>query len=117
MCGHTSCGGANAALGNAKLGLLDAWLSPLRKLRRENTARWEKEGLGEKERLLALVEANVRQGVQTLRENAEVIDGMRERSVVVHGLVYDVGSGHLRELEIGEEEREGKERVEAFTTK
>lgn len=107
----------NAALANQKLGLIDAWLMPLRKLRRECKAGWDKEGLGEKERLGALVEANVRQGVQTLKENAEVIDGMRERGVVVHGLVYDVGSGELRELDIVEEEHEGVKREEAFATK
>lgn len=117
VCGHTSCGGAAAALGNQKLGLLDAWLSPLRKLRADNKAAWDGEGLGDKERLGRLVEANVRQGVQTLRENAEVIDGIRERGVVVHGLVYDVGSGELRELDVEEEDDVGKKRVEAFATK
>ncbi|CAD6575778.1 MAG: hypothetical protein ASARMPRED_007463 [Alectoria sarmentosa] len=117
VCGHTSCGGVNAALANQKLGLIDAWLTPLRKLRAENKPAWDKEGLSDKERTVKLVEANVRQGVQTLKENAEVIDGMRERGVVVHGLVYDVGSGELRELEIEEEELEGKKREEAFETK
>ena len=92
-------------------------MTPLRKLRREHAEGWDREGLSDKERLLRLVEANVRQGVQTLKENAEVIDGMRERGVVVHGLVYDVGSGELRELEIEEEEHEGKKRVKAFATK
>lgn len=90
---------------------------PLRKLRAENRAAWDEAGLGEKEKALKLVEANVRQGVQTLKENAEVIDGMRERGVEVHGLVYDVGSGELRELEIEEGEQEGKKREEAFGTK
>ncbi|KAF6237737.1 hypothetical protein HO173_003938 [Letharia columbiana] len=117
VCGHTGCGGVNAALGNQKLGLIDAWLMPLRKLRAENRAAWDEAGLGEKEKALKLVEANVRQGVQTLKENAEVIDGMRERGVEVHGLVYDVGSGELRELEIEEGEQEGKKREEAFGTK
>lgn len=78
---------------------------------------WDREGLGEKERAGRLVEANVRMGVKTLRENAEVIDAVRERGVVVHGLVYDVGSGELRELEIEEDEGEGRKRVEAFATK
>jgi len=114
VCGHTSCGGANAALANQKLGLIDAWLMPLRKLRAENAGKWK--GLGEKERALALVEANVKQGVQTLKENAVVIDAMRERGVVVHGLVYNVGTGELKELEIGEDKEAGEQRVEAFKT-
>lgn len=77
----------------------------------------EMEGLSQSERALRLVEANVRQGVQTLKENADVIDAMRERGVVVHGLVYDVASGELKELEIKEGEGEGRVRVEAFGTR
>ena len=117
VCGHTSCGGVAAALGNGKLGLLDAWLMPLRQLRAANQERWEKERVGEKERAVQLVEANVRQGVQTLKENAEVIEAMKERGLVVHGLVYDIACGELRELKITENAHEGKLRVEAFATK
>ena len=104
-----------AALGNAKLGLLDSWLTPLKKLKAENRKAWE--GLGEKERALRLTEANVRSGVQTLRENALVIEAVESRGLVVHGFIYDVGSGELRELDIQEEEHEGKKRIEAFHTK
>lgn len=117
VCGHTSCGGVAAALGNARLGVIDAWLAPIRKLREANNAAWDEEGLGEKEKAIRLVEANVRQGVQTVRENPEVIDAVRERGLQVHGLVYDVASGELRELEIKEGELEGKKRQEAFTLK
>lgn len=114
VCGHTSCGGVNAALANQKLGLIDAWLTPLRKLRAQNAKDWE--GLEGPDRALKLVEANVKQGVQTLRENAEVIDAVKERGLVVHGLVYNVASGELRELECEEEEEVGKVREEAFRT-
>ena len=106
-----------AALGNEKLGMLDVWLMPLKQLRAAHEGEWEKKGLGEKERALALVEANVRKGVQTLKENAEVIEAMKERGLVVHGLVHDVGCGVLRELEIKEDEHEGKKREKAFWTK
>ncbi|KAK4690889.1 carbonic anhydrase, partial [Lecanoromycetidae sp. Uapishka_2] len=112
VCGHTSCGGVNAALGNDKLGLIDVWLTPLRNLRAHNQKAWAH--LEPKERAVKLVEANVKHGVKTLKENAEVIEGMKERGVVVHGLVYDVASGELRELEIKEDEEVEKEREEAF---
>ncbi|KAI4178622.1 MAG: hypothetical protein LQ348_005572, partial [Seirophora lacunosa] len=63
VCGHTSCGGVAAALGNGKIGgTLDAWLFPLRELR-AGLAREEGWGaLEEKERALRLVEANVKRG-------------------------------------------------------
>lgn len=117
VCGHTSCGGVAAALGNDRLGVIDAWLAPIRKLREANNAGWDEEGLSDKDKALRLVEANVRQGVQTVKENPEVIDAVRERGLQVHGLVYDVASGELRELEIEEGEVEGKKRQEAFTLK
>ena len=117
VCGHTSCGGVAAALGNSKLGIIDLWLTPIRKLRAQlaGAAGWA--GLDAKEKALRLVEANVRQGVLTLRENAEVIEARKERGVVVHGLVYDVGSGVIRELEVGDGELERGFREDAFHTK
>ena len=115
VCGHTSCGGCAAALGNAKLGLIDAWLQPLRKLRAENAKEWE--SLSAEEKGVKLVEANVRQGVKTVRENPDVIDGVRERGVQVHGAVFEVGSGIVRELDVGEAEEDGKKREESFAIK
>ena len=112
ICGHTSCGGVNAALANEKLGLIDVWLLPLRKLRADNEKAWA--SLSQTEKAMKLAEANVRQGVQTLKENAEVITAMQERGVQVHGLVYDVASGNLKELEIAKEADGGKARKEAF---
>lgn len=117
VCGHTSCGGVAAALGNDRLGVIDAWLAPIRKLREANKSKWDAEGLSDKDKAVRLVEANVRQGVQTVLENAEVIDAVKERGLQVHGLVYDVACGELRELKIEEGEQEGKKRVEAFALK
>ena len=114
LCGHTSCGGVNAALGNKKIGGIDAWLMPLRSLRAKLSK--ELEGLGQDQKVLRLVEENVRSGVRTLRENPYVLAAGKERGVVVHGLVYDVGSGELRELEVGDEEDVVEARLQAFET-
>jgi len=116
VCGHTSCGGVNAALGNQKLGLIDAWLTPIRKLRAELASGKGWQQLEAKEKSLRLVEANVKQGVQTLRENAEVIEARKERGLVVHGLVYDIASGVLTELNCGDVEQERLIREDAFHT-
>lgn len=79
------------------------------------TQGWEQ--LDAKERALRLVEANVRQGVQTVRENAEVIEARKERGLTVHGLVYDIASGVLRELDCGDGDQERLVREDAFHTK
>ena len=115
VCGHTSCGGVAAALGNSSLGILDAWLMPLKQLRAQNVKAWE--GLGEKEKALKLVEANVRAGVKTLKENAVVVQAEKERGLIVHGLVYDIGNGVLSEVGIEETEDDKGVRHGAFSLK
>ena len=114
ICGHTSCGGVAAALDNKKLGLIDTWLMPLREIRRRNLQLLE--SLAEKDRNLKLVELNVRSGVNVLLQNPEIIEAMGERGMKVHGLIYDVGSGELREIDIEEEESVVKGRTTAFKT-
>ncbi|KAL2427977.1 Carbonic anhydrase [Exophiala dermatitidis] len=114
VCGHTQCGGIAAALDNKKLGLIDTWLMPLRALRQDNLALLN--SLNEVERGLKMVELNVRNSVKQLLANPVVIDGMHERGLQVHGLIYDVGSGELRELDIEEDEEVVKSRVVAFKT-
>ncbi|KAL1998741.1 hypothetical protein VTN02DRAFT_5650 [Thermoascus thermophilus] len=114
LCGHTSCGGVQAALANKKLGLIDTWLLPLRRLREQNLELLQ--SLPPKEAALKLVEMNVLQGVRTLKENSVVLDAIQERGLKLHGLVYDVGSGTLRELETGEPEEVIKARLTAFKT-
>lgn len=114
ICGHTSCGGIAAALGNKKLGLIDTWLMPLRALRQENLSLLD--NLNETEKGLKLVELNVRAGVKVLHSNPVVIDAMSERGLQVHGLIYNVGTGELRELDIEEEEEIVKSRIVSFKT-
>ncbi|KAL9099076.1 MAG: hypothetical protein Q9163_005367 [Psora crenata] len=115
VCGHTSCGGAAAALGNQSLGILDTWLMPLKQLRAQHAKAWE--GLDDQHKALKLVEANVRAGVRTVKENPIVIHAMKERGLDVHGLIYNVGTGHLEEVKIEEAEEEKRVREAAFETK
>ncbi|GAD94441.1 carbonic anhydrase [Paecilomyces variotii No. 5] len=114
LCGHTSCGGVAAALANKKLGLIDTWLMPLRTLRSQNLELLQ--SLPPNEASLKLVELNVEQGVRTLKENGVVLDAIQERGLKVHGLVYDVASGTLRELDTSESHAAIKARLTAFKT-
>ncbi|KAK3052975.1 hypothetical protein LTR09_006039 [Extremus antarcticus] len=110
LCGHTGCGGCRAALGNERVGKIDTWLMPLRQLRLKHAE--ELEGLGWEERWKRFSELNVMQGVEVLRQNPDVIAAVRERRLTVHGVVYDLGTGVLRELEIPE--GDGERRKWAF---
>jgi carbonic anhydrase len=110
--GHTKCGGVAGAMGNKKLGLIDTWLLPLRALRRDHLKLLE--SLGPEEAALKLVELNVRAGVKILEENPVVIDAIAERDLKIHGNIYDVGSGELKELDIEEDEETVRSRKTAF---
>jgi len=99
LCGHIGCGGVAGALSGGKIGgVLDTWLMPLKALAARSAAALE--GLSDKEKAVKLVELNVAEGVATLKSNFAVIEAIRDRELKVHGLVYDVGSGHLRELSL-----------------
>lgn len=112
LCGHTSCGGAAAALGNSKLGLIDTWLVPLRVLRKDNLELLE--SLSPQDALLKMVELNVRYGVKVLKENYTILDAMASRGLEVHGVIYDLGKGELNEVECADDEKTSTIRHKAF---
>lgn len=98
ICGHTGCGGVAAAMGDKKLGRIDAWLSGLRELREENKALLE--SLPEEERAPRLVELNVAKSMDVIRQNPDVVKAAKERGLLVHGLVHDLSSGKLKRLDL-----------------
>jgi carbonic anhydrase len=113
LCGHTACGGVNAALGNAKLGILDTWLLPLRKLRQANLGALK--DLEKPEAIVKLAELNVLDGINKIKEKGVVIDAIEQRGLKVHGVIYDVASGLLRSVDGGEESQDAvKARLTAF---
>ena len=101
LCGHTCCGGAAAALGDARVGgVLDAWLSPLKALRTAHAA--ELDAIADAgERAVRLAELNVKKGVETLLGNYVVQEAVAQRGLKVHGVVYDIACGRIRDLECG----------------
>ncbi|KAH0544938.1 hypothetical protein GP486_008485 [Trichoglossum hirsutum] len=115
LCGHIGCGGVNAALDNKKLGLIDTWILPIRLLRQKHHDTLSK--LAEDKRAAKLVELNVQQGVRTLRENAVVIDAIRERGLQVYGMIYNVGTGKLQQVDCSESDADAKTRISAFETR
>lgn len=98
LCGHTACGGAAAALGDDRLGgVLDYWLTPLKAVRNANA-----EELGrirdDKERAIRIAEMNVEAGVKVLMANATIVEHIRDRDLQVHGTIFDIASGRIRDL-------------------
>ncbi|KAK5174051.1 uncharacterized protein LTR77_001131 [Saxophila tyrrhenica] len=115
VCGHTSCGGVAATLNNNKLGVLDLWLQPMRMLREKHAGELAK--LEGKDKSNYMAKLNVQQGVGNLRRIPTVIEAMQERGLQIHGVIYDLGTGLLEDLECGEDEDAVKNRIAAFETK
>ncbi|KAF7618929.1 putative carbonic anhydrase Nce103 [Aspergillus flavus] len=114
LSGHTKCGGIAAALGNKQLGILDPWLLPLRQIREQNLA--ELQTLSPEDATVRMAELNVREGVKLLKSKAVVLEAMQERGLQVHGLIYDVACGMLRDIDTKDSEEEIKRRLVAFKT-
>ncbi|KAJ5823226.1 Carbonic anhydrase [Penicillium robsamsonii] len=114
VCGHTACGGISAAMGNKNLGILDPWLFPLRQLRERNLKLLQSMPAGEAASRLA--ELNVREGLNLVKQKSVVLNAIRERGLQVHGLIYDVGSGVLSELDTEDSEEVIRARLTAFQT-
>jgi len=101
LCGHTGCGGAAAALGDARVGgVLDTWLTPLKALRKSHEEEL-KAISDEGKRGVRLAEMNVQNGVETLLANYVVEEAVNKRGLQVHGCIYEIASGRIRDLGVG----------------
>jgi carbonic anhydrase len=99
VCGHYGCGGVGAACEDAPHGLADHWLEPIREIARRSGA--ELAGAGEQEaRLDRLAELNVRDGVRRVSETPILRRAWRNGAgIAVHGLIYGLKDGRLRNLD------------------
>jgi carbonic anhydrase len=101
VCGHYGCGGVQAALRNSRLGLIDNWLRHIHDVARkhEGTLR----GLAdEAAQLTRLCELNVIEQVLNVCETSVVQDAWRRgKKLEIHGWIYDIHDGLLKDLTVG----------------
>lgn len=101
VCGHYGCGGVNAALADTRLGLVDNWLRHIQDTARKHETLLSM--LDEVERPDRLCELNVMEQVLNLCQTTVVIDAWeRGQQLEVHGWIYKVGDGLLRDLNISQ---------------
>ena len=100
VCGHYGCGGVLAALQDSRLGLIDNWLRHVQDV--QNKHRAEIDALKtESERHRRLCELNVIEQVASVSQTTIVRDAWsRGQSVSVHGWIYDIADGLLRDLNV-----------------
>lgn len=100
VCGHYGCSGVQAALRNARLGLSDNWLRHLQDVRQKH----ERNLLSlsdESQTSDRLCELNVIEQVVNVCQTTIAIDAWeRGQELAVHGWVYGLKDGLLRDLNI-----------------
>jgi carbonic anhydrase len=97
VCGHYGCGGVTAALTGARHGLIDNWLRHVADVAERYAD--ELAALPEPERVDRLCELNVVDQVENICETTIVGDAWaRGADVTVHGVVYSLRDGLLRDL-------------------
>jgi carbonic anhydrase len=101
ICGHYGCGGIRAAMQAQPLGLIDNWLRHVRDVHLWN--REELSAIAEMDkRANRLAELNVEAQVANVCHTTIVQDAwMRGQQLTVHGWIYSLGDGLLRDLGIG----------------
>lgn len=100
VCGHYGCGGVAAAMQPADLGILNGWLREVRDVYRLHEA--ELDAISDAEaRQRLLVELNVREQCYNVIKTAALQKHYLARGYpTVHGWVYDLRQGLLRDLEV-----------------
>ena len=98
VCGHHGCGGVKAAMDNLQLGLIDNWLRHVQDVidaHEETLAKIDDED----ERLDRLCELNVIEQVRSAGRTTIVQSAwQRGQELVVHGWIYGLQDGLLRDL-------------------
>lgn len=96
--GHYGCGGVAAAAANKQYGLIDNWLVNIRDVVRLHETELLRIS-DEKQRLRRLVELNVTEQVQNLAKTNIIQNALRgDNPPRLHGLVYDIADGVLKDL-------------------
>ena len=96
VCGHSDCGGIaalSATLEPSAEPHIVSWLELARPASDEVLAR----GVPDEQRSLEIIKTNVLMQLDNLRSYPCVADGEREGRLTLHGWLYDLGDGRIRE--------------------
>jgi carbonic anhydrase len=98
--GHYGCGGVSAAVDGERRGLVDHWLHPIREVFKAH--RDELEAIADgRARLDRLCELNVISQVRNVASDVFVQDAWaRGQNIAVHGWVYSLANGLLKDLDV-----------------
>jgi carbonic anhydrase len=100
VCGHYGCGGVRAALARDRFGLIDNWLRHVQDVIEQHQAALDSLEIQE-DRLNRLCELNVIEQARHVCQTSIVQDAWRRgQTLTVHGWVYGLHDGLLRDLRV-----------------
>ena len=100
VCGHYGCGGVKAAATTQRFGLIDNWLRNIKDVIRFHEAELNRI-YDKKQKEDRMVELNAIEQVHNLCKTDIVMDAWdRGQMVKVHGWVYDLETGKLKNLDV-----------------
>jgi carbonic anhydrase len=109
VCGHYGCGGVKATLEGSRHGLIDNWLRHVMDVHEKHAD--EIASLAPDDRLDRLCELNVVEQVVNVCQTTVVEDvWARGQELTVHGIVYGLHDGLLRDLGVSASSLEERER-------
>ena len=98
VCGHYGCSGVHAAMVNKRIGLADNWLRHVQDVSQKHE-KYLGDALPSRERADRMVELNVMEQVVNTAQTTVVQDAWeRGQQLTVHGWVYGLHDGLLRDL-------------------
>jgi carbonic anhydrase len=111
VCGHYGCGGVRAAYQDDRLGLVDNWLRHVQDVAQKYRGALA-DVQSEPARVDRLCELNVIEQVANVCQTTILQDAWsRGQDISVHGWIYDLNDGLLRDLKIGASDADGFNRA------
>lgn len=100
VCGHYGCGGVKAAMTDKQFGLIDNWIRHIKDVYRLHKDELDAiENMEEREN--RLIELNVIEQVNDLTKTSIIQNAWTSReSPFVHGWVYDIRNGIIKDLQV-----------------
>ena len=106
VCGHYGCGGVRAAYCRTSLGLIDNWLRHVQDVRDSHDAADRRAARRRGADRSAVRAERRRAGAARLPDDDRQDAWRREQPLAVHGWIYDVHDGLLRDLRCGGDRRD-----------
>ncbi|MCB0318266.1 MAG: carbonate dehydratase [Bdellovibrionales bacterium] len=97
VCGHYGCGGVVAALEESRFGLIENWVGHIVDIKYKHSDLLEK--ISDEQKANALCELNVIEQAMNVCSSSIVKDAWsKNSSLCIHGWIYDIADGLLKDL-------------------